>query len=383
MNQEQMAGLRKSYETFGYLDPIIIDQDFLIADGEHRVLVYKEFGKKTISAFQLELTDIQRRLLRQTLNKLRGSHDKRLDADELALIYEKGKLSDLSTLIATSDQKLKEHLIKYRPDLPFGHEQDAGIDKIIDEQMKRNAPDTKLGDVIELGRHRLICADCTDKRALSKLLQNKVPDMVFTDPPYNIGFNYNEYDDKKSVQEYTEFMKTWYDLIVEIGVPRIVVTPGPRNIGVWYNAAGPPKDIGTWHKLNGETGATIFYLRKCEPILFYGEYENDQKRTSDYFDHNMYFDNKTNYAVHSAKAYTDGNKEVHAPGKPLRLISDIIESYTKIYESVIDLFMGSGTTLIACEMANRICYGVELDPRYCDVVIKRWEAFTRMKAKRL
>ena len=371
-----MAALRKSMQTFGYLAPIVVDQNNLIADGEHRVLVYKEFGFKTVPAFRVQMDDVERRLYRQTANKLRGIHDKRLDADELAMIYEKGKLSDLATLIATQDQKLKEIMIKYRPDLPFGHELDAGIDRIIDEQLKKNAPDTKLGDVIELGRHRLICADCTDSRAVKKLLGTKIPEMVFTDPPYNIGFGYNEYADEKTTADYTDMMRTWYQEAINIGIPKIVITPGPKNIGIWYSIA-EPNDIGVWHKMNANSGAKVFHFRKCEPILFYGEFDN--KRNTDFFEYSAVVDNETKYAQHSKKV----GSEEHAPAKPTAFIRDIIESYSKPDDVILDYFMGSGTTLIACESSNRTSYGVELDARYCDIIIKRWEAYTKRKAKRL
>jgi DNA modification methylase len=377
MSAEQMAGLRKSMQTFGYLAPIVVDQNNLIADGEHRVLVYKEFNKKTVPAFRVQMSETERRLYRQTANKLRGIHDRRLDADELALIYEKGKLSDLATLIATQDQKLKEIMIKYRPDLPFGHELDAGIDRIIDEQLKKNAPDTQLGDVIELGRHRLICADCTDSRAVKKLLGSKVPDLVFTDPPYNIGFGYNEYADKKTTEDYTQMMRTWYEEAVNIGIPKIIITPGSHNIGVWYNIA-EPRDIGVWHKRNAGSQGFVFQFRHCEPILFYGEFDSKHKRNSDFFDYAPIVDNETLYAQH-AKNVT----EAHAPTKPTAFIRDIIESYSQPDDVILDYFMGSGTTLIACESSNRTCYGVELDPRYCDIIVKRWEAYTKRKVKRL
>ena len=108
MSPEQMAALRKSMQTFGYLAPIVVDQDNLIADGEHRLLVYKEFNKKTVPAFRVRMSDTERRTYRQVANKLRGYHDSELDAAELRTIAEGGMLSGLAEMIAQDEQKMRD-----------------------------------------------------------------------------------------------------------------------------------------------------------------------------------------------------------------------------------------------------------------------------------
>ncbi len=377
MNQEQMAGLRKAMERFGYLSPIIVDQNNQIADGEHRVLVYKEFGLTEIPCYRVSFSDdTERRLLRQTMNKLRGQHDFSMDADEMALIYESNKMPDLSGLIAQQEETLKEFMLKYKPELPFGHEDDEQIDKIIDEQLKKTSPDTQLGDVIQLGSHRLICADCTDKRSIDKLINGKKPALVFTDPPYNIDFGYDDYEDKLKPNEYEDFIRTWFNHIESIGIRNAIITPGPRNTGLWYKTIGEPSDIGIWRKPNARSGASAFYFRRCEPILFYGKFDN--KRTDDFFDYSVGVDQ----ATHDAESQASITSEDHAPAKPTAFVADLLWSYSKPLEIILDLFMGSGSTLIACEKTGRICYGVELNPRYCDVIIKRWENYTKNKAVR-
>jgi ParB-like chromosome segregation protein Spo0J len=111
LTEKQMDGLRASMKQFGYLTPIVIDQNNKIADGEHRALIYKEFGLTEISAYKLNLDNIQRKMLRQTMNKLRGEHEINKDTLELLTILEAGKLTDLSVLIA-QEQKSMEYLIK-------------------------------------------------------------------------------------------------------------------------------------------------------------------------------------------------------------------------------------------------------------------------------
>ena len=109
MTKEQMDGLRQSFRRFGYLSPIIIDQNNVVADGEHRVEIYKEFGRDTIPAFRVEFADdSERRLLRQVMNKLHGSHDPLKDVDEFQRLLEAGKLGDLASMIAEDEQALRK-----------------------------------------------------------------------------------------------------------------------------------------------------------------------------------------------------------------------------------------------------------------------------------
>ncbi len=106
LTPEQMQGVRESFRRFGYLDPIVIDQNDMIADGEHRLAIYKEFDRKEIPCYRLELTDVERRLLRQTKNKLHGSHEAEKDAQDLKILFNSNKLGDLSSLIAIDHFKL-------------------------------------------------------------------------------------------------------------------------------------------------------------------------------------------------------------------------------------------------------------------------------------
>jgi ParB-like chromosome segregation protein Spo0J len=102
MSDEQMEGLRESMRRFGYLEPVIVDQDYLVADGEHRLTVYREFGRQDVPCYVLDLKDEERRLLRQTMNKLRGSHDIQRDAAELKVLFDGDRLDDLAKLVAGS-----------------------------------------------------------------------------------------------------------------------------------------------------------------------------------------------------------------------------------------------------------------------------------------
>jgi DNA modification methylase len=141
-----------------------------------------------------------------------------------------------------------------------------------------------------------------------------------------------------------------------------VVTSGWANTHIYPK----PKHTGIWIKRNGMTNSSISQFSVYEPILFFGD-KWKRERNIDLFEHNL--------------KITKELKDLgHTCPKPLDLIFDIIKNYSSTNNNVIDTFLGSGTTLIACEKLNRICYGMELDPTYCDVIIERWQNYTGKKA---
>lgn len=191
--------------------------------------------------------------------------------------------------------------------------------------------------------------------------------LIFADPPYNIGFQYNQHQDKMSEKEYAEFCNAWLDSLPKCN--KIIITPGPRNVKFY-----PPfDDIGTWHKPNSSSGASAFHFRTCEPILFYGKF-SDKKRMNDFFEYSRSIGSVLNESWKSA------NVEDGAPAKPIKLLGDFLSSWTQQGDVVFDPFLGSGSTLIACEQSHRTCLGIELDAKYCDAIIARWETLTGKKA---
>jgi DNA modification methylase len=379
LNAKQMEGLRQSMLEYGYLTPVIIDQNNVVADGEHRALVYKQLGYTQIPVIKLNLaTDTKRKMLRQVMNKLHGEHDQQLDSNELLEIFQANKLTDLSTLIGQQQSDLEKAISKFHPEIQFYQKEDFDFNKTLEEIV----PSTKLGDLYQLGEHRLICADCSDKRSISKLLEDAKVDLVFTDPPYNVDFDYNTHKDDLKPEEYEEFCKTWFTILTELS-DRIIITPGPKNVGHWYNIQ-QPTDIATWYKPNSSTWATLFYKRCCEPILFYGEgfttflkeERNNKRRVTDLYQQVRILDKL------EREARSDLKVTRFAPEKPVELIKELITEYSNHGQSILDIFIGSGTTIVAAEQTHRKCYGVEIDPMYCDVIIKRWEKYTDKKAEK-
>lgn len=371
MNPQQMRGLRESMQRWGFLAPITVDRKTnMIADGEHRVDMYREFGRTLIPAYIVDFKDdAERRLFRQTANKLKGKHDPNKDADELKVLFQAGRLDDLAILIAAD----KEDFLR-----TLGEKFDISVvsPRNADELPSDDAIETKVkpGEIWQLGRNRLMCGDSTSREDKSRLLEGlslSAECVVETDPPYNIGYDYNRHEDNFSAERFLEFLKGWMPDVLE--ARGAIVFPGEQNLDTFL-ANFPARDIGVWLKRNGESGASCFYLRKTEPVLFYGKFP--KKRETDLFEYIVQFSD-----FRSTGIWTD--RKGKPPGKPIRLLVDVLTFALEPNDKVIDFFGGSGSTIIACEELNHECRTMEKDPAYCDMILTRWEKFTGRKAARL
>ena len=213
--------------------------------------------------------------------------------------------------------------------------------------------DVVLGDLIEIGEHRLLCGDSTDSDQVAKLMDGKKADMVFTDPPYGIGYEYNSHKDTKG-DKYLKFCDEWFNLLQEQN-SLIVITTGWKYKKYWW--AKSPKDEMIWFDKTKQSGGSSFHLRKTEPIFIFGKVK--EKYTWDVFEH--------------ISDRGDGMRELHTCPKPISFISDLIKPQVKENQIVLDVFLGSGTTMVASHQLKRKCYGMELDPKYCQVIIDRMQ----------
>ena len=221
-------------------------------------------------------------------------------------------------------------------------------------------PKTKPGDLYILGDHRLLCGDSTKAEDVEKLMNGEKADMVFTDPPYGIGYEYNSHEDK-SGEEYLSFCSLWFSIVRQKS-SFICISTGWKYNPFWYNQE--PDDCFYWLSRNKRSGGKISHFRKVEPLFFWGRPE--KKYDFDFFEQTTEIEKSL--------------KGAHTCPKPVTLIESIIDG-AKNKGLVLDIFLGSGTTLIAAEKTGRKCYGMELDPKYCDVIVKRWEDFTGKKAE--
>ena len=355
--------LARSIKEFGWTNPVLISKDGFILAGHARVKAALKMGIKEVPTIQLDLTGDKAAAYLIADNKLQ-------DETEWDYPVLKGLLESLNTgafdieITGFDDKEIEELMTQF-------HVPGEGLtdDDAIPEQVETIC---KTGDLWQLGSHRLLCGDSTKKEDVARLMGGEKADMVFTDPPYNIGYDYQSWDD--NIPNYKQWCISWFNLLKAVSFGNIVLTIGLMNIKMWFEIENP-LSIGAWTKDNSHSGGKISKFNKWEPLLFYGDYKK-LKRDSDVFD--IYVN--SGFLREKEEAST---LEEHSCNKPVRLISEIVEHYSKLNSLWLDFFLGSGSTLIACEKLDRRCYGMELDPHYCDVIIKRWEDYTGKKAVKI
>jgi len=245
-------------------------------------------------------------------------------------------------------------------------------DEVVEDEVPEvtENPISKLGEVYQLGRHRIMCGDSTKIEDVEKLMDGKKADMVFTDPPYGMDLNTDytslSWGGRKG-KKYEAVIGDKEDFKPEL-IKSIFDNFGYcKEMFIWgadyFYKLIPEFDKGhfiVWDKTlasNGDAGSNSEY-----ELLWTKE---KHKRQVLHFNWFRYF----------GLSKQDGGKRIHPTQKPLQVLTPIIEGYTKENEIISDIYLGSGSTLIACEQTNRICYGMEIDCRYIDVIRKRYAKF--------
>ena len=375
LSKDQMNALKLTMEKFGYLAPVILNKDFTVVDGEHRVRIYQELDKKEIQAYVIDVDTIDLKILRQLMNKLRGEHDKQKDSFEFKSIYDAGRLDEFVNLLSQPREEF-EAILSRKFDIDFIKEKQT-----IPEVSRETK--VKLGDIYQLGDHRIMCGDSTI--SLNVLLDGKTADLLLADPPYGVDYSSkNRFLNSISkgnriqepilndnIQDYTEWFSLWLSKIPFSEYNSFYITiSGQKLYELITSLQNNDFKISqhlVWVKNNHFLGRQD-YANKHE-LIIYG-WKNQHKFYGD-FQTSVWEVNKPL------------KNELHPTMKPIELMTKPIINSTKENMIVLDPFLGSGSTLIACEASNRICYGMELDPYYVDVIITRWENFTGKKAVKI
>lgn len=353
---EQVAN---SIKEFGMNQPIVVDKEGVIIVGHGRYEALKHLGwsEEEIAKHVkvADLTEEQAKAYRLADNKLNESEwDMGLAIEEL-----KGLSDEMFDLTGFDKDLLIE------PDEK---------DDVIPENVP---PTSKLGDVWQLGRHRVMCGDSTDKEVVARLMEGNKADMVFTDPPYGVSYDGGHANEKRrdkligdeSVSLYEPACRMAFEFS-EGNAPLYLWHAGVKGISAAAAAALAGYEIRAeiiWNKNQAQYGAiSAQYKQKHEPC-FYCYKKGSSARWGG---------STTEVTVWDINRAS--KNEYHPTQKPVELATRAIKNHD--VASVLDLFLGSGSTLIACEKTNRICYGMELDPKYVDVIIKRWEDYTGQKA---
>jgi DNA modification methylase len=362
MSKEQHERLATSIKKYGFIVPIITNKDLLIADGEQRWTVAKSLGMKQVSVIRLPVEDVDRRLLRQVLNKLKGEHELLLDAAEFEQIIGAGREDELKYLLDLSDEDLAKYLGKLHP----AKDEDYEVPDIETVETK-----IKQGDIFQLGKHRLMCGNSLNKEHVAALVDNTPIGMIFIDPPYGIDYSggrtqtvahkaYGKIEGDAN-PDISKYIVPFVDMASDMWV-----CASPINLMPVLSPFTKIDGIVVWKKNQPSLGYQHI-RRYCEFIIYKSQRHKDKETPSEFDWWEIPTNNKTDYQ--------------HGTQKPTQLIERAIRFCNP--QIVADFYGGSGSTLLACERTGKICLTLEWEPKFCEVICQRWEKYTGQKRVKL
>lgn len=350
--------IKSSICEFGYADPIIVNKDLTVIGGHQRISVLKELGYTEIDCVVIDIDKTKEKALNVALNKISGEWNKELLAD----LIEDLQSLDYDVSFTGFDPPEIDQLFNEVHDKEI-KEDDFDVDKELTEPAI-----SKRGDVWLLGRHRLVCGDSTDKEVYLVLMNGEKANLIVTDPPYNVNYSAQagsiKNDNMKDEEFYNFLLKAFTNMSECMEKDGSIYVFHADTEG--YNFRKAFKDAGfylsgvcIWAKQSLVLGRSP-YQWKHEPILF--GWRKDGK-------HNWYGDRKQSTIWNFDRP---SKNELHPTMKPVALCAYPIQNSSMSNCIVLDPFGGSGSTLIACEQTNRICYTIEIDEKYTDVIVKRY-----------
>ena len=381
--KEQINNVAESIREFGWQQPIVVDKDFVIIIGHCRFAAAKKLKLRTVPCI------IAVDLSEEEVKKLRIIDNKTNESDwDLDKLFSEIKGLDFSAF------EIDWGILDEKEPEPEVAEDDFDIDKALPKEAR-----SKIGEVYQLGRHRLMCGDSTLKENVDKLVNGKEIDLFLTDPPYNVaigtrGKQYKEkggYEcgmDDRTILNDDMLSEDYKEFLIKAFKNAEEHMKDGASFYVWHAS----REVANVHLALIECGLSVRqqiiwnkntftlgrqdYQWKHEPCL-YGWKEGSA--------HSWYNDRKQTTVMDFEKPV---KSELHPTMKPIKLFDYQIKNSSKQNSKdketiVLDLFGGSGTTLICCEQNNRTCYMMEYDPKYVDVIITRWETLTGKKAVRI
>ena len=356
-DKRNIDAIKASLQRFGQQKPIVIDSKGIVVAGNGTLSAAKELGWKDISVVETKLEGVDATAYAVADN--RTAELAVWDEDALAQTLASLQVDDSIDEIVTgfSEQEIKDLI-----------DSSVGLDDI-DEDEVPEVPEeaiTQVGDLWLLGEHRLLCGDATSEADVERLMDGEKADLCLTDPPYGLGEskttknNYRSHHD--SIENLEKIIQEAIPLVLNVSSVAVVTCgntnqykyPVPTWTMAWFVPAG--------------VGMSCWGFCCWQPILCYGK---DPKLANGKGSHP------------DAIVWTEASEKLDHPCiKPTKFWSWLLDRTSFVNQKVYDPFMGSGTTLIACEQLSRKCYGMEIDPLYCDVIVKRWENLTGKKAVR-
>jgi DNA modification methylase len=361
-----------SIKEFGWQQPIVVDEEMVIVVGHTRYQAAQKLGLDKVPVqIATGLTDAQIKAYRLLDN--RANQDALWDDDMLKIEVQDIDKMDIDLALTGFDEKELDKLLFV--------EQDGLTDE--DAVPEDVEPRVKKGELWQLGNHRLLCGDATSEADVAKLMDNQKADMVFTDPPYLIqtegGCNGSIGKGLKKQDKDIKFISD-FNPINFLKLLPIVFDKKYFNAYVFCNKDLLP-DYLVWAKENGLSFNPLIW-KKPTAIPIGGSHRPDIEFLL-LFRKNAKWNGALKNVNYSRLMEYGRETGLHPTMKPVSLIENQMLISSNRNNLIMDFFLGSGSTLIACEKTNRNCYGLELDPKYCDVIIKRWEDFTGQTAKLL
>lgn len=380
MSVKQEDALEKSMRQFGVFKPAVTNKNYVLADGEHGVKIARDrLGLKTYPVIRLDLDEVDRRILRQIANKLHGEHLPELDNEEFKFILENDRFEDFQDLLGERDLKLVQFLASVE-------KEGLGEDSLnIEESLAAPKYEVKRGQLWKLGDHLLLCGDSTNPVDVKRLMGEEKADMVFTDPPYGVDYSsknefLNESDGGKrsvepiendAIEDYASFfgdaLKCLKPYLAEKNSFYLTISDQKLSelLAALRGLEFKFSQLLVWVKNNHVLGRQD-YANKHELIVygwlgthkFYGGFDT------------------TVWEVDKPVS-----SKLHPTMKPIELMEKAIKNSSEAGMIVLDVFGGSGSTLIACEKLNRKCRMMEIAPTYISVIIERWEKVTGKTAE--
>lgn len=408
----EMMKLRRSIETFGFVEPVVVNKDMTIIGGHQRVKAAQAMGMTEVPCVMVDLPKDKEKALNLALNKISG------EWDEAKLVELLKQLDDAGRVLSGFDEREIEKALRVAIE-----GQEDGYDTTPPKEAV-----TQAGDMYRLGDHVLLCGDSTKREDVERLMGGKNAIMVFTDPPYNIAYeggmnssgqNTREgiLNDKMSPEDFLSFLSKVCANLVEFCDGGIYICMSSSEIpnlrSAFARGGGHYQSLIVWVK-NTFTLSRCDWQNQHEPILYgwparvknhYFAGFRDQGNTWSNLDvlKPSVEDGKTVIRIGDVHLILDGivtgqvkdrrnqtdiwhekkpsKSTEHPTMKPVKLAGKAVDASSRPGEAVLDLFGGSGTTLIACEQMGRKCRMMELDPKYCDVIVARWEKLTGKKAE--
>jgi DNA modification methylase len=369
--EDQVAQIAASIVEFGFVNPILVGEDNVIIAGHGRLLAARKVGLADVPVIRLgHLSEIQRRALVIADNRI--SENSAWNEELLRLELEELRAEDFDLDITGFDLDEIDRLLQGTETSAAGNTDDDEVPEAPED------PVSKPGDLWLLGNHRLLCGDATVLEDVEKVLAGGLADMTFCDPPYNVDYAGGATRKMERRIENDNLGEGFHRFLYDACVNILTVTKGSTYICMssselhtlqkaFAEAGGHWSTFVIWAK-NAFTLGRADYQRQYEPILYGWKEGTDHFWCGARDQGDVWFVDKPR------------KNDLHPTMKPVALVERAVRNSSKSRDTVLDPFGGSGTTLIACEKAGRSARLVELDPKYVDVIVRRWQEFTGLAA---